>query len=324
MTVIGVTGVGSIGTRHVRVFEQLAGVQVVVHDAVASPNELRGRLGNHVRVAPSLPALLDEGLDGLVVAAPDDAHAPAVLAACERALPVLLEKPIAHDVQAAQAIVAAATATDTPVLMGYVLRHVRCLQRAQALLAAGTIGLPVSFQLMLGAYETLEVARNRFDGAGYGGLFRDYSHEWDYVRWLLAPIAGGFALACIAGDLDLRQDPNIVDAVLRLADGTTGTAHLDYVQSPGSRRFTLIGDRGTMRVDVPRGEVRVLGRDGTEIVEHHAEPRDDAFRAQAEHFIAVAAGTQTPAVDVHDGLAAVQVAEALRRSVTENRWVEIG
>ena len=324
MTVIGVTGVGSIGARHARVFGELAGVEVVVHDAVASPADLATRLGPGVRVAPTLAALLDAGVDGLVVASPDEVHAEAALAACEQSVPVLLEKPIADTVEAAELIAGTATATGTPVLMGYVLRHVRCLQRVRVLLDTGTIGLPVSFQVMLGAYETLQVARNRFDRPGYGALFRDYSHEWDYLRWLLAPIAGGFALARTAGALDLTQDPNVVDVVLRLADGTTGTAHLDYVQSPGSRGFTIVGDRGTVQVDVPRGEIRVRRPDADETVEYDVESRDDAFRAQAAHFVAVAARTAEPVVDVADGLAALKVADALRRSAMQHRWVDVG
>jgi predicted dehydrogenase len=323
VTVIGICGVGSIGTRHARVFSGMHDVTVVVHDAVASTSELRDRLGPDVHIAPSLDALLDRGVDGLVVASPDETHARAALLACDRGVAVLLEKPMADTVDAARQIAAAATSSDTPVLMGYVLRHVRCMRRALALLRDGAIGAPLSFQVMLGAYETLQVARNRFDGAAYGTLFRDYSHEWDYLRWLLAPVGGGYALARTAGALELRQHPNVVDVVLRLDDGTTGTAHLDYVQAPGNRRFTIIGDTGTLDVDVPSGDVRVRRAGQLDQVESHAETRDDAFRAQAAHFIAVAGRTVPPVVDVHDGLAALQVSDAMRRSALENRWMDV-
>lgn len=323
MTVVGVTGVGSIGTRHARVFAELGEVTVVVHDAVATREQLHARLGPDIEIAPSLAALLDRGLDGLVVASPDQTHAQAAVAACDRGVAVLLEKPMADTVDAAQDIVAAATSSGTPLLMGYVLRHVRCLQRARALLEGGSIGQPLSFQVMLGAYETLQLARNRFDDAPYGVLFRDYSHEWDYLRWLLAPVSGGFALARRAGHLTLMQDPNVVDVVLRLQDGTTGTAHLDYVQDPGARRFTVIGDAGTLDVDVPTGHLRLRRTGEPDRVETHPESRDDAFRAQAEQFLAVIGRTQAPAVNAHDGLAALQVADAMHRSALQGRWVDV-
>jgi predicted dehydrogenase len=324
VTVIGITGVGSIGTRHARVFSELDDVTVVLHDAVATQQQLHDRVGSHVEVASTLDDLLDRGVDGLVVASPDEFHAAAVLAACRRTVAVLLEKPIADTIDAARQIAHAANVSGTPVLMGYVLRHVQIMQRALALLRDGGIGVPVSFQVMLGAYETLQVARNRFDRGAYGTLFRDYSHEWDYLRWLLAPVSGGFALARTAGALELVQDPNVVDVLLRLVDGTTGTVHLDYIQAPGTRRFTIVGDQGTLDVDVPSGHLRVRCAGQTDRADTYLETRDTAFRAQAEHFVAVADRRALPAVDLHDGLAALLVADAMCRSAIEQRWVDIG
>jgi predicted dehydrogenase len=323
VTVIGIVGVGSIGTRHARIFSGMDDITVIVHDAVASTDELRDRLGPAVQVASSVEALMERGVDGVVVASPDETHAGLALLACDHGVAALLEKPMADTIGAAQEIVAAATSSGTPVLVGYVLRHVKCMQRALALLRGGAIGTPLSFQVMLGAYETLQVARSRFDGAAYGTLFRDYSHEWDYLRWFLAPVSGCYALAGTAGALELRQEPNVVDAVLRLDDGTTGTAHLDYVQSPGTRRFTIIGDAGALDVDVPSGEIRVRRAGQTAQVEYYAQARDDAFHAQAAHFIAVAGRTAPPVVDVYDGLAALQVSDAMRRSALENRWMDV-
>jgi predicted dehydrogenase len=324
VTVIGITGVGSIGTRHARVFSELDDVTVVLHDAVTTQQQLHDRVGPQFEVAPTLEDLLDRGVDGLVVASPDEFHAPAAVAACRRKVAVLLEKPMADTIDAARQIAHAATVSGTPVLMGYVLRHVRSMQGALALLRGGAIGVPVSFQVMLGAYETLQVARNRFDQAAYGTLFRDYSHEWDYVRWLLAPVSGGFALARTAGALELVQDPNVVDVLLRLVDGTTGTVHLDYVQAPGTRRFTIVGDHGTLDVDVPSGQLRVRCAGQADRVDTYLETRDAAFRAQAEHFVAVADRSVLPAVDIHDGLAALLVADAMCRSAIEQRWVGVG
>ena len=331
MTTIGVSGVGSIGTRHVRVLSGFDEVEIVVHDPVSDADDLTRRLGPGVRVAPSFEALLDggrDGLDGLVIAAPDPHHGDQSVAAAERGIAVLLEKPLAGTVEDGHRIVDAVARTGTPVLVGYVLRHVGCMRRAHQLLLDGAIGQPVSFQLMLGSYQTLRVARNRFSGHAYGSLFVDYSHEWDYLRWLVGPVAGGFASARTAGDLPLSQDPNVVDAVLRLRDGTTGTAHLDYVQDPGTRSFTIIGDRGTLRVDVPTGEIQ-LHRPGAVAGEQEVtrelvpESVDHSFHAQAAHFLDVARRDAAPVVTATDGMAALAVADLLRRSALDGRWRDV-
>lgn len=313
---IGVAGLGSIGRRHARVFAGIEGVSVVAYDPVPSPPDD----GVAVQQVASLEALLARDLTGLVVASPDRFHAEATVAACEAGVPVLVEKPLAASSAEAGRIVRAASDADVPLLVGYVLRSYRCMRRAHGLIASGAIGEPVSFQAMLGAYETLVVARNRFGTAEEGRLYFDYSHEWDYLRWLLGPVEGGFALAREAGDLPLSQPPNVVDAVLSLRSGVTGTVHLDYVQARGRRSFTVVGDRGSVSVDVGTGTVLVARGAAPPSVEDHGQARDAAFRDQAEHFLRVAAGQEAPRADAHDGLAAVCVAEALRESASTGSW----
>jgi predicted dehydrogenase len=316
---IGVSGIGSIGARHARILGSMSGVATVLYDALTEHDELVGRFAG-AEVVSSFEELLDARLDGLVVATPDQVHPSHAAAACARRLPVLLEKPVAVSRAAADPIVRASKENGTPVLVGYVLRYVRCLARVRALLLRGAIGTPVSFHATLGAYETLVLARNRFTTATQDALFIDYSHEWDYLRWLLGPIDGGFAVAHQAGDLPLLQDPNVVDAVLRMQSGATGTAHLDYVQQDGSRTCRIIGDRGTLEVDVRQGRLTMNCVGRTPVIQDLAEPRDRAFRAQAEHFLDVIAGRAVPRVTLDDGLAALDVAEALIESVARGRW----
>jgi predicted dehydrogenase len=323
VTTIGICGIGSIGARHARVFAQLPDVQIVVYDPVADATAMAARLTEPARVVSTFEELLEAAPSGVVIASPDAHHREQTELACESGVPVLLEKPIAHTVDDGVAILDAVTRTRTPVLVGYVLHHFRCLQRAHDLIADGALGTPVSFQLMLGSYETLRVARNRFTADTWGTLFVDYSHEWDYLRWLLHPVAGGFALARTAGQLPLTQQPNVIDAVLRLSDGTTGTAHLDYVQDPGSRRFTIVGDRATLQVDVGTGLIRLeRGESADPLEELFTELRDEAFTRQAVHFLDVVGNAAEPVVSAAHGLAALTAADLLRRSAVENRWVD--
>ena len=316
---IGISGVGSIGARHARVFGAEPGVTTVLFDSGVAGNELSARFPDAETVG-SFDELLDAHLDGVVIATPDQAHPDQASSASRRGLPVLLEKPVAASRAAATPITAAAQGGGAPILVGYVLRHLRCLGRAREMLVAGKIGEPVSFHATLGAYETLVAARSRFASPVRDSLFIDYSHEWDYLRWLLGPIEGGFALAHTSGDLPLRQDPNVVDCVLRLDSGVTGSVHLDYVQQRESRACEVIGDAGVLRIDVVRGLVTLQRVAEPPQVEELAWSRDELFRAQARHFLEVAAGEAAPVVDLGEGLAAVDVAEALIASAASGRW----
>ncbi len=317
---IGVSGVGSIGLRHTRLLAEQPGVEVTVFDS--APERLNLPAG--VRVAPDFAALLDAGLDGLVVATPDAAHAPQSIAACERGIAVLVEKPVADSVAAATDVAQVAARTGVGVLVGYVLRHYRVLAQVRELLADEAVGTPVSLHVTLGAYETLRLARNRFRDGDRFRLPYDYSHEWDYLQWLLGPVTGVAAVARLAGDRPLRQDPNVIDGVLTLASGVTGTFHLDYVAEDVGRRLEVVGDRGALRADLTRGQVRVRAYASNLAREYDcAEHRDEAFTRQLTHFLDVARGQAEALVSVTDGIRALAVADAVVAACEQSGWAAV-
>ena len=328
MTIIGVSGIGSIGARHARVLAGIDGVSVLVQDPYASDAEIRRRVGRQVTVIAGFPELLDRAPDGIVVASPESAHVAQTLSVTEAGIPVLLEKPVAGSLADGLRLAGPphrTTNRTVPVLVGYVLRHYRCMNRARSLIADGAIGRPVSFHVDLGAYETLELARNRFEHAPPGTVYADYSHEWDYLRWWLGDIVAGCAVEQTITSLPLVQRPNVVDALLRLADGVAGSVHLDYLQSPGHRRITVIGDAGTLSVDVGGGSVVLTPRGAAEAeIMDCSQQRDHAFAAQAGHFLAVIRRQAEPVVGIADGLSALAAADALRRSgAGGGEWVRV-
>ena len=323
MARVGVSGIGSIGLRHARLLVEL-GVEVVLHDARPQGLELPPELEASAHWVTSFDDLLESVVDGVVVATPDHVHVGQVSAACARGVPVLVEKPVADTLAAARSLETVAETGVAPILVGYVLRYVSVLRRARELVAVGAIGPVASVAATLGAYETLELARNRFDGDRRFRILVDYSHEWDYLRWIVGPIERVAAVAHLAEGRPLQQDPNVVDGVLAFEGGASGTFHIDYVRSPGKRSFTLIGTKGTLAVDVGRGELelRVYGEDAP-VVEQLAEPRDASFVRQLQHFLAVMRGDERPDVTLQDGLRALAVAEAIEASCTSGVWVDV-
>ena len=84
---IGLAGVGRIGAFHAATLQAVQDVDtVVVADAVPSrAREVAAALG--VESVDSPEALLDAGIDGLVIAAATSAHAALVVAGVEAGLP---------------------------------------------------------------------------------------------------------------------------------------------------------------------------------------------------------------------------------------------
>ena len=118
---VGVAGVGSLGFHHARILADLSDVVMVgVYDSRAErAAEVAGQLG--VPERESLDALLDT-VEALVVAVPTTHHERIAVAALERGIAVLIEKPIAPTLVAADRILATAQASDAIVQIGHIER----------------------------------------------------------------------------------------------------------------------------------------------------------------------------------------------------------
>jgi predicted dehydrogenase len=127
---IGVVGVGSLGFHHARILSTMPGILMRgVHDANgARRTEVAGQLG--VVAFDSREALLDD-VDAIVIAVPTNAHEEVALAAIERGVHILVEKPIAPTLEAADRIVSAADAAGVTVMIGHVERFNAALRACE-------------------------------------------------------------------------------------------------------------------------------------------------------------------------------------------------
>src|SRR5690606_9077496 len=131
--------------------------------------------------------------------------------------------------------VPAIEATGTAAMVGYVLRHRLAVGTVKRLVAERAIGTPTSFQVMLGAYGTITAAASRFSTPEPNRLYRDYSHEWDYLRWIFGPIREVLGVARTTTDVPHVESPNLIDGMMTMQDDIVGSFHIDYADQRGNR-----------------------------------------------------------------------------------------
>jgi predicted dehydrogenase len=121
VTRAGVLGVGSLGFHHARILRDVSGAEMagVWDDDPARLAHVAQELG--VRAFRSRDELL-ESVDAAVIAVPTTAHAEVALAALDAGVHLLIEKPIAHTLEEANAIVSTAAAKGLTVQTGHVER----------------------------------------------------------------------------------------------------------------------------------------------------------------------------------------------------------
>ena len=319
----------------------------------ARARTVAGRFGVPA-VYTSYERMLDEArLDAVIVAAPDDLHAPVCAHALARGLHVLCEKPLARTAAEARALRDAAARAGVLGMVFFTYRWVPAYRFLRDLVAAGRIGRPLSFALaFVNGYGLRPGYAWRYDARRSDGVVADLgAHMIDLVRWIVGdePRRASASLSTFAahagppnesgGAMPAANDSALV--ALELAGGAHGTLYCSTAARLGdqgsTKHVTLRGDRGTIEASITLGgaEVRLAGDDGRpaerlaippEYGEHPAGDTIALFRERpigVRAFVdAVAAGAR-PAPSFDDGWRAQEVIDAALRSAASGRWEEV-
>jgi predicted dehydrogenase len=183
---LGFLGVGWIGRHRLEAVVGHGGVVAAIADP--SPERRAAALAQ----APGavgcehLGQLLEQPLDGVVIATPSALHAEHCLAALDRGLAVFCQKPLGRDAVECRRIVDAARAADRLLAVDLSYRHTEAIRRIRERLAAGAIGRVFAAQLTFhNAYGPDAPWFYDKTSAG-GGCVMDLGiHLVDLVLWLL-------------------------------------------------------------------------------------------------------------------------------------------
>jgi predicted dehydrogenase len=135
--------------------------------------------------------LLDDGLDAVIVATGNDSHESLTLAALDRGLHVLCEKPLSLTPDSANAMAKRAREVGAITLVPFTYRYMPTNQYLKRLITEGYLGRPFHLNLRYFTGYAREPGYNwRFDTelAGSGVLGDLGSHWLDLARWLFGEI----------------------------------------------------------------------------------------------------------------------------------------
>ena len=187
---LGFVGVGWIGSHRLHAVAKEHAAEIV-GVADARPEAAHAALVRIEQHAPraramSFDNLLECGLDGVVVATPNAAHAEQSMAALERGLAVFCQKPLYRTSPEAEAIVQTAEEHDRLLEVDFCYRHVAGVARMRELAASGALGDIYAAQLVFhNAYGPDKAWFNDPREAG-GGCVMDLGiHLIDLLLWVL-------------------------------------------------------------------------------------------------------------------------------------------
>lgn len=326
---VGLIGLGAMGRNHLRVLSDhqrasLVAVADPLEDVLAGACAASGAQG----YAEPVAMLSEADLDAVVIAAPTTAHLPLVLAAIDRGIAVLVEKPLAATPGEADRLVDAATAAGVPIQVGHVERFNPALLELGRLLDAGWL-------------STVYAITSRRAGP-FPARIRDVGVTIDLATHdvdILSFVAGERPIRVSAETAQRvhQEHEDLLFGLLSFPSGSVGMLDVDWLTPAKRRTLTVVGEEGMFELDYlsqrltftrstdttnPRligGYAPTFEGESVDLPLASAEP----LGAEIDAFLAVVRDGGRPVVDAHDGRWAVVLADALLRAAREHRTVEL-
>ena len=239
---IGVIGVGSLGFHHARIARDLPGTTFAgVHDSRPERlAEVAAELG--VAAHATMESLLDD-VDAVVIAVPTVAHERVARAAVERGVHVLIEKPIAPTLDAADAILEVAAASGALVQIGHVERFNGALRAAE----------PYLDELLF--VESHRLAPFGPRGTDVAVVLDLMIHDLDLVLSLAKRRVTSISAAGIPV---LTPSPDIANARLEFEGGGVANLTASRVSMKRERKIRLFQPNGYLSLDLAAGKGEFL------------------------------------------------------------------
>ena len=326
-----VIGLGMMGERHARVWEQLHSTRLVsVYDIVEErAEEVAAALG--CEAAGSLEeAIGADGVEIVSVCTNDEAHLEACVAAAEAGRHVLVEKPLAVTLEDCDAIIEACERNDVKLMTGHVCRFDPHYVKCRDAVVAGEVGEIVQ----VFARRNNISASGRRIGPRTSVAFFLGVHDIDLLQWVTGQrITRVHAESSSKVLADVPADDSIM-TVFRLEGGGVGALETCWVIPQGSpnsldARLEVVGTAGRVAARVggegfeQASDERALRPDIVYWTEMHGTA-EGGLRRQLEHFAECVIADRPPTISPEDARSAVEVAVAIHESLESGGPVEIG
>lgn len=311
---IGVLGLGSIGMRHA---ENLLGLRedVLGYDRNAERSALFVQKGG--KLANNREQLF-ESVQAIVICTPNSQHLEDLNNAVEKGLPVLMEKPLSHDLKGLNEVIQKAQKNNILIAPAMNLRFHDSVKAAHKYITNGNLGQVLWARFLCSSY--LPNWRPHQDyRTGYtadpetGGVLFDIIHEFDLAYHLLGPMKVNGCHAA-KGILEMKSE-QIAQTILSHDNGAISTIHVDYTSPHKPQRFFEIhGQDGFLKGDLLARKFQVW-KNNTLIEDTKFEGGfSEDYIAEMKNFLAAVKGQQTyicPVTQAHDVLSVVMDARDL-------------
>ena len=334
---VGIIGTGAIANLHARVYRNIGfTLRVCTNAGETAGRAFADRHGTEfVSSAEAVAAHPD--VDFVDVCTFPDYRLQVVELCARSGKAVQVQKPIATSPAIARRMID--VARQAGITLGVVSQH-RFDESSRFLfdaLRAGRLGRLLQCDAYVKWHRTAQYYSRPIKGSwateGGGALMNQAIHQVDLLRWLVGPVSEVFGFWQIGG-LHAIESEDVVNAVLRYGNGATGVIQAATALWPGySERVELHGTKGTAIVTGDRlttwdvqddeGEPPPLS---DQVASGASDPMAislEPFERQFLDFGRAIVEKRRPLIAGEDGLAAIEIVDAVYRSCRSGQAVTL-
>jgi len=328
---IGVVGAGRIGKLHVsNLMTRVSGATVTaVTDVVAeNARELAEQYGIPNVYADYRELVQDPEVDAVFVCSSTDTHSAISYDAAMAGKHVFCEKPIDHDLERIEKVIAAVEKTGVKFQVGFNRRFDRNFKRVRDAVVSGSVGDPHIIMVTSRDPAPPPVSYVKVSG----GIFFDMMiHDFDMVRYLSgSEVTEVFANGAVLVDPAIGEAGDVDTAIvtLKFSNGAIGVINNSRKAVYGyDQRVEVFGSEGCITADNETANLTTLYTETGVMREKplyfFLERYNDAFIAEAQGFVDAVLQDKPTLVDATDGLKPVLIAMAAQKSLETGMLVKL-
>ena len=310
---IGLIGAGGASSRHLPAFIQFPGrVRLTaICDYIRSHAEsIAEETGCRELYCDAEMMLRRADIDAVDICINTAEHYTIAMSAIDAGKHVLVEKPMATNLEDCQRMIAAAEKKGVVLMAGQCRQFMPMYRATKKAIARGDIGCvrAVRFDTMLDIPSFAPYGHWMLNGAQAGGgvVISQCIHGIDLMRYFIGDVVRVTAICRNTSSLFLRGAENFACAILEFENGAIGEMFGTFsgFRMPWGEQFMIFGDEGTIHAVPPKGEyegeVMIATRKSaapfTEwtdqfrgfvplAVESNGLPSDDAYVCEILHFV---------------------------------------
>jgi predicted dehydrogenase len=254
---VGALGTGWIGRHRLGVLAAADVVDIVgIADPSAAAMDAARAIAPNATACETLEDLLEQELDGLIVATPTAQHAVQSAVALQAGVAVCCQKPLARTAAEAEALITTARRANALLMVDFSYRYTEAAQALRDQIAAGALGALVGAELTFHNAYGPDKAWYRDRELAGGGCVTDLGvHLIDLLTWLTGatvvevPASALYTSGRVWTGADAVED--FAQCQLRLDDGATATLTCSWWLAAGCDALidvTLYGTAGGLRL----------------------------------------------------------------------------